>query len=346
MTLADRSSLVGFSANPLNRLSDKRVDSGFIEGLRQAPATRFLVFVGERPVLRASGRADPDAAAGRADSFDAVFTAQDVAGFGAPRFELFLGLDPERGDAALFAQVYAVNETPSAAGLTAIAGSASATLPAAFAGFDALDLRAVASRGLVPATLLGELGCAKAVIHWHQRHGFCANCGQPSTMSAAGWRRDCQACSLQHFPRVDPVVIMLVIDGERCLLGRQPHFAPGMYSALAGFLEPGETVEDAVRREVLEEAGVRCAEVGYFASQPWPFPSSLMLGCAARAQGSDIVIDRTELEDARWFSRAEVRAMLDGTHAQGLVAPQDFAIAHHLMRAFATGEALVGSAGK
>ncbi|MGI4984212.1 MAG: NAD(+) diphosphatase [Janthinobacterium lividum] len=341
MSLPDRSSLVGFSANPLNRLSDKRTDDAFVDRLRQASTTRFLVFLGERPILRAGAHGD----GARADAFDAVFTAQEVAGFGAPRFALFLGLDPERSDAALFALVFEAKEVPSAAGLTAIAGAASATLPAAFAGFEAIDLRAVASRALVSATMLGELGGAKAVIHWHQRNGFCANCGQPSTMSAAGWRRDCKACKLQHFPRVDPVVIMLVIDGERCLLGRQPHFAPGMYSALAGFLEPGETAEDAVRREVLEEAGVVCAEVGYFASQPWPFPSSLMLGCVARAQGADIVIDRTELEDARWFSRAEVRAMLDGTHAQGLVAPQAFAIAHHLMQAFAAGEALVGGTG-
>ncbi|MCY0388182.1 NAD(+) diphosphatase [Robbsia sp. Bb-Pol-6] len=345
MPHSDRSSRIGFSSNPLNRLSEKRADSAFIERLRRSPATRFLVFFGERPVLRANdddGRDGPDGNNVHARRFDAVFTAPEVADLGAPRFELFLGLDAERGDAALFALVFEASEPPSAAGLTAIVGSASSTLPAAFAGLEALDLRAVASAGLVAEALLGELGGAKAVIHWHQRHGFCANCGQPSALTAAGWRRDCRACGLQHFPRVDPVVIMLVIDGERCLLGRQPHFAPGMYSALAGFLEPGETVEDAVRREVREEAGVACVEVGYFASQPWPFPSSLMLGCVARAQGNDLIIDRTELEDARWFSRAEVRAMLERTHPQGLVAPQPFAIAHHLMQAFAAGETLVG----
>jgi NAD+ diphosphatase len=141
---------------------------------------------------------------------------------------------------------------------------------------------------------------------------------------------------------VDPVVIMLTIDGERCLLGRQPQFAAGMYSALAGFIEPGETVEDAVRREVFEEAHVNCAQVVYFASQPWPFPSSLMIGCFARASDTEIVVDKTELEDARWFSRDEVAAMLAHTHADGLSAPKPYAIAHHLLRAYVEhGPALV-----
>jgi NAD+ diphosphatase len=133
---------------------------------------------------------------------------------------------------------------------------------------------------------------------------------------------------------MDPVVIMLVIDGDRCLLGRQRHFAPGMYSALAGFVEPGETAEDAVHREVMEEARVKCAQVVYFASQPWPFPSSLMIGCFAKASDTDIVVDTVELEDARWFSRTEVAAMLAGTHASGLSAPKQFAIAHHLLQTY------------
>ncbi len=127
---------------------------------------------------------------------------------------------------------------------------------------------------------------------------------------------------------------MLVIDGERCLLGRQRHFAPGMYSALAGFLEPGETAEDAVRREVMEEARVKCAQVAYFASDPWPFPSSLMIGCFAQASDTDIVVDTVELEDARWFLRSEVAAMLAATHATGLSAPKPFAIVHHLLQAY------------
>ena len=142
---------------------------------------------------------------------------------------------------------------------------------------------------------------------------------------------------MQHFPRTDPVVIMLAVDGDDCLLGRQPRFPKGMYSALAGFVEPGETIEAAVRREILEEAGVACGAVRYFASQPWPFPSSLMIGCFAEARSRAIAIDRTELEDARWFSREETLALLEKRHPDGLAAPIPMAIAHHLMKRWASG---------
>ena len=185
---------------------------------------------------------------------------------------------------------------------------------------------------------------AESMLDWHHRHSFCANCGSASRIAAAGWQRICDVCEARHFPRVDPVVIMLVIDGERCLLGRQRQFAPGMYSALAGFVEPGETWEDAVGREVMEEAHVKCAKVVFFASQPWPFPSSLMIGCFAQASDTDIVIDTNELEDARWFSREEASAMLAGTHEGGLSAPKPFAIAHHLLRAYVErGVSVLGS---
>jgi NTP pyrophosphohydrolases containing a Zn-finger, probably nucleic-acid-binding len=171
-------------------------------------------------------------------------------------------------------------------------------------------------------------------MDWHRRHGFCANCGVRTASASGGWRRDCTACGAQHFPRTDPVVIMLSVRGDRCLLGRQARFAPGMYSCLAGFVEPGETVEDAVRRETMEEAGIRTGRVRYLASQPWPFPSSLMIGCLAEALDDDLVVDEIELEHARWFTRAEVGAMLRGEHPDGLTAPLPFAIAHHLLKAF------------
>lgn len=132
-----------------------------------------------------------------------------------------------------------------------------------------------------------------------------------------------------HFPRTDPVVIMMVTDGDHCLLGRQTRFPEGMWSCLARFVEPGETIEDAVRREIHEEAGIICDDISYFASQPWPYPSSLMIGCRALTQ--EIVVDRNELEDARWFSRDEVRRMFDGQHEAGLKPPHPFAIAHHLL---------------
>ena len=149
-----------------------------------------------------------------------------------------------------------------------------------------------------------------------------------------GWQRDCTACGAQHFPRVDPVAIMLVEHDGRLLLGRNTRFPPGSYSALAGFVEPGETIEEAVAREVFEEAGVRVRDVRYVASQPWPFPSQLMIGCHALADDDALAIDTTELEDARWFSREETAAMIVRRHPQGLITPPPSAIAHHIIRAW------------
>ncbi|MBX6318279.1 NAD(+) diphosphatase [Pigmentiphaga sp.] len=310
MQIFDRSAAVGFGFNPLNRLSESRGDQQLIQGLRSDPATRFMVFIDDVPLLDVRG-AQPNP----------FFPAQAWSGFGPAGHEIFMGQD-ENG-VALFA-----------VSLDGVPAQTAGERP----GLELLDLRSIATRGLFPPDVLGELGAAKSILSWHARHRYCANCGAPSRVSSAGWRRDCDACGAQHFPRVDPVVIMLAVDGDRCLLGRQARFAPGMYSALAGFLEPGETIEDAVRREIREEAGVSCAEVAYFASQPWPFPASLMIGCFARACDTAVVVDQAELEDARWFSRDEARRMLDGTHPGGLSAPKPFAIAHHLIRAFADGD--------
>ncbi len=200
------------------------------------------------------------------------------------------------------------------------------------------DLRSVAVQGLVAPEQLPPIAEAKAVLHWHARHRFCPNCGAPTQAVSGGWRRDCPQCKAQHFPRTDPVVIMLAVDGERCLLGRSPRFVPTMWSCLAGFVEPGESIEDAVHRETREEAGIACGRVAYFASQPWPFPASLMIGCHAEALTRDVVVDRTELEDARWFSKDEVVTMLLRKHAQGLTTPPPMAIAHHIIRAWVEDE--------
>jgi NAD+ diphosphatase len=193
------------------------------------------------------------------------------------------------------------------------------------------DLRGMATQGLVPPDQLSAIAMAKSMVNWHQRHGYCANCGQRTAMKEGGWKRDCSSCKAEHFPRTDPVVIMLVTHGEKCLLGRQQRFLPGMYSCLAGFVEAAETIEDAVRREVFEEAGIRCTDVNYYMTQPWPYPSSLMIGCTARATNEDIVVDRVELEDARWFDRDEARLMITRQHPDGLAGPHPFAIAHHLL---------------
>jgi len=172
---------------------------------------------------------------------------------------------------------------------------------------------------------------AKAVFGWHESHRHCARCGAPSRMIRAGWQRACDHCGAQHFPRTDPVVIMLITHGNAVLMGRSPGWPEGMYSLLAGFVEPGETVEAAVRREVWEEAGVRVGRVGYLASQPWPFPASLMLGCQGEALSREIAIDPYEIEDARWMSREEILAAFAGEHPQVLPARAG-AVAHFLLR--------------
>ena len=187
--------------------------------------------------------------------------------------------------------------------------------------------------GLLSPTDLAVYGGAKALVDWHARHRFCARCGHGTVLAKGGWQRSCvnDACKAEHFPRVDPVTIMLVeCDGE-LLLGRQPRFPPHRYSALAGFVEPGEAIEEAVAREVMEEAGLRARDVTYVASQPWPFPSSLMIACHAYADDKALTIDTTELEDARWFTRAEVVYAMTGAEDGAFIAPPPFAVAHHLL---------------
>lgn len=206
-------------------------------------------------------------------------------------------------------------------------------------GTDATGLRALASTDGIDPELEGRLGQGEHLLNWHRRTRFCGVCGGETVAEAAGYRRRCTSCGEAHFPRTDPVAIMLVHDGKgRALLGRGAHFAPLMWSCLAGFVEPGETLEAAVRRETKEEAGIEVGGVAYHSSQPWPFPGSLMIGCVGEALTSEITFDHAELEDCRWFTREEVVAMLEERHPQGLTLPKPFAIAHHLTRAFALGE--------
>ena len=319
--LPERSSRVGFSTNPLDRLSERREDAPFIESLRLDGAARSVAIVCDRPVLkRADGGLDP------------YFTFDEVAPLGPARETVLLGRLPDGPVFATLLDDGAVEVVHADDG--SFLDKRSISMP----GRDDLafvDMRSIATQGLVTPELVGILGQAKSLLFWHARHRFCPNCGAPTRVAAAGWRRECDACKAQHFPRTDPVVIMLAIDGERCLLGRQRRFIKGMYSCLAGFLEAGETVEDAVRREIHEEAGISVGRVSYIASQPWPFPSSLMLGCLGEAMSNDIAIDTTELEDARWFSREETQLLLTGQHPDGLACPPAMAIAHHIIRAWA-----------
>jgi NAD+ diphosphatase len=188
---------------------------------------------------------------------------------------------------------------------------------------------------LLSAQDLALYGGARSLVDWHARHRFCATCGSPTELFRAGWGRRCGQCRAEHFPRVDPVVIMLAEYDGRVLVGRQRQFAPGMFSALAGFVEPGESLEEAVARELFEEAGIRVSDVAYVASQPWPFPSSLMIGCRARAEGSALTLDETEIEAAIWVDRAGVRAALAGDMDAPFLAPPPLAIARHLLEDWA-----------
>ena len=174
---------------------------------------------------------------------------------------------------------------------------------------------------------------ARALLEWHRMHGFCANCGAATRVAQAGWQRDCDSCGRHHFPRTDPVVIMLVTHGEQVLLGRSPGWPERMYSLLAGFVEPGETIEAAVRRETFEEAGVRVGAVRYLASQPWPFPASLMLGCEGRAEGTALTLDPAEIEDAMWLTREDVADVFADAHP-AVRPPREGAIAGFLLRAW------------
>jgi NAD+ diphosphatase len=197
------------------------------------------------------------------------------------------------------------------------------------------DFRAVALT--LPAEEAAIAATARSLFEWHRRHGFCSVCGQQSRIASAGWQRICPGCNAEHFPRIDPVVIMLPLFENRCLLGRQFAWPKGRMSALAGFVEPGETIEEACAREVKEEAGLIATRVTYFGSQPWPFPSSLMIGLFADVASGDAIADGTELEEVRWLTREEARAVLDGTHPD-LLAPSTLGISRHLIEHWAQQE--------
>jgi NAD+ diphosphatase len=300
---------LGYSESRIERAAEKRNDEAALRELAGHPQARAYIIGGDLIVSRKSAPLN-----------DPLFTLAQAGALDGPAETVFLGL---LGDAPRFGFAVA---------------PATAEALKSREGFFVTDLRSIAVQGLIAAEHLPPIAEAKAVLGWHARHRFCPNCGSATHPVCGGWRRDCPACKAQHFPRTDPVAIMLAVDGERCLLGRSPRFVPTMWSCLAGFVEPGESIEDAVRRETLEEAGIICGRVVYFRSQPWPFPTSLMIGCHAEAKSRDIVVDRDELEDARWFSKDEAVAMLLRKHPQGLTAPPPVAIAYHILRAWAEGD--------
>ena len=195
------------------------------------------------------------------------------------------------------------------------------------------ELRGMAMQGVVPPDQLSAIAMAKSMVSWHQRHGFCANCGTRTAMKEGGWKRECPSCKAEHFPRTDPVVIMLVTSGDKCLLGRQKQFLPGMWSCLAGFVEAAETIEDAVRREIFEESGIRCTDVNYYMTQPWPYPSSLMIGCTARAHQRGYRASTAPSSRTRAGSTAPRSTLMHQARSipTACLRPHPFAIAHHLI---------------
>jgi len=313
MALPENSNI--FANNPLDRAGHRRTDPAWLAQRRQDPTSLFLPLWKLHPLVL------PEQKPG--DGKDVGWLpAAALKGVAAPdAVEVFLGLN-KRGK-ALFAVDISSAQNPEEDGPLKGMGS-----------FE--ELRGLAMRGDISPNELAILAQAKAMIDWHLRHGFCAVCGQPTQMAEAGYKRACGACKAEHFPRTDPVVIMLATHGDRAFLGRQKIFPKGMYSALAGFVEPGESIEEAVARELDEEATLAVRSVRYHSTQPWPFPSSLMIGCLAEASSEDFEIDGVELSGGKWFERDALAAAIEGK-ADGFFIPPPFAIAHHLVKAFVEG---------
>jgi len=306
--------MIPFAGNPLNRSSEKRTDAAWIESRRRDPSSLILPMWRLEPFLLEPKESGGTTELGlvRPEIVDSMASAEAAC--------IFLGLD---GDRAVFAQDLAT------------AGDPANASPLAGMGYFRDARTAAQMVSIKDAAIIAQ---AKAMIDWHQRHGFCPRCGAPTRMVDAGYRRLCGKCNAEHFPRVDPVVIMLATHGEECLVGRGKQFPRGMFSALAGFVEPGETIEEAVRRELMEEAAVKIGEVTYYATQPWPFPSSLMIGCFAKALTREAKADDIEIAEVRWIERSAARELIEGKPVDGVRVPPPIAIAHHLIRAWALAE--------
>ncbi len=306
-----------FANNPLDRGERERRDEDWIQSQAQDSRSKFLPFRDLNVLL--TGDAQP--------ALGWVNIAQLRPDSGAPdagdREPILLGM---WGGAAHFAVDLSKSEPV-------------ASRIAEQTGWHFEDCRAAGET--LPGAEGGIVAQARAQLFWHSRHGFCSVCGHPTDKKRGGQVRQCPSCRAQHFPRTDPVVITVVADvaGDRCLLGQSRGRLQRMraYSALAGFMDQGEAIEEAVAREVMEEAGIQVKNVRYHSSQPWPFPSSLMIGCLAEAATTDIHMDDEEMTDVRWFDRAEVLRALEGS-SEELTVPGPIAIAHHLIKAWATGE--------
>ncbi len=300
-----------FAGNPLDRGEAERRSEAWLEQAEASPDARFLLLSGLQPLVVERGE----------ESGLVWLSADEIPQHPELPPPVYLG---KRGDQLLFARDVSV------------LGDAKSVLAAeSKRSFE--DARVAAMH--LPGDEAGIVAQARAQTGWHKSHAYCSVCGAPTEQRRGGQVRRCGACAADHFPRTDPVVIMLITDGERCLLGQSGKrlVTSKMYSALAGFVDQGESIEEAVRREVREEAGLEVGEVRYHSSQPWPFPSSLMIGCHGKASTTQINFDDVEMTDVRWFSRAEAKAALAGDVEQ-LRLPGPLAIAHHLIRAWVDGE--------
>jgi NAD+ diphosphatase len=297
---------IAFAGNSLDRASAERPGDAWIAARKQAG--RFLPFWKMQPLIFC---APPRA--GLTPEAKAAFLPWRADW--ESRTTVFLGLD---GSEPLFAVDLGSDETAPV-----------------FDGSEFRDMRAAAF--VLPGRDTAIAGQAKALLDWHARHGFCPNCGSRTDLKDGGYRRHCSQCGAEHFPRTDPVVIMLPTFGDVCLVGRNVRFVNGLWSAFAGFVEPGETMEEAVRRELHEEVALTVGAVRYHQSQPWPFPSSLMLGCFAEALSRDFTIDGSEIAEARWITRDEARARLADQIVDEMKLPAAIAIAHHLIKDWVDG---------
>lgn len=303
----------------LDRLSEERADKEKMAALVEADTSRFMVLAGSRPVV--------DQSEDRTSTRVRWFAGSEVADLGLAVSEaILLGVDPADGTAR-----FAVATSEHYARGAPQAREALKTR---------VEIRTLAAQGSMPAEELALVGQAAAVASWHENHRCCGRCGGSMNVKNAGWKRKCWACGNEAFPRVDPVVIMAVTDGERLVVAHEDRFPDKMYSTLAGYVEPGDDIEHAVRRETKEEVGLTVTAVRLLGSQPWPFPHSLMIGCIARAEPADLVVNAPEIGDARWVTREAARQMLEGTHPEELWFPGAQSMAHQLVKAFLDGETI------
>ncbi|MBU2582718.1 MAG: NAD(+) diphosphatase [Alphaproteobacteria bacterium] len=295
----------------LDRQSEKRIDKDYMDSLVSAETSRFFVLAGDKAVV--------DSSQDRTKTHIHWFTAAEIADMGLAANEaIFLGIDPEDGTAKF-----------------AVATSehyARGAPQAREALKNRVEVRTLATQGAIPQSELALAAQAISLGHWHENNRCCGRCGGSMNVKQGGWKRKCWACGYETFPRVDPVVIMAVTDGDHIVLAHEHRFPDKMYSTLAGYVEPGDDIVHAVRRETKEETGLDVGEVKLLGSQPWPFPHSLMLGCIAHAEHKELVIDTAEIEHAAWYSRMEANSMLTGMHSQELWLPGAQSMAHHLVK--------------